>query len=75
MLYQTTNWDDPPLEAKSIDLAAGDQIQWSCTYNNDTGGILTFGESAATNEMCIFTGQYYPAPDTGDPMIGCGTGF
>jgi Copper type II ascorbate-dependent monooxygenase, C-terminal domain len=76
MLYQTDNWSDPPLDAldPAIDLSAGDQIQWSCTYNNDTGGVLTFGESAATNEMCIFTGQYYPAPETGDPMIGCGVG-
>jgi len=72
-LYQTTNWDDPPLSALSppIDLNAGDEIQWTCTYLNNTGQIITFGESAATNEMCIFTGQYYPAPDTGDPMIGC----
>jgi len=76
-LYHTTAWDDPPLDALSppIDLAANTKIQWTCSFLNNTGSTLTFGESAQTNEMCIFTGQYYPAPATGDPMIGCNTGF
>lgn len=63
-IYQTTDWDepvgvafDPPME-----LAPGSSIQWACSYQNDTGSTLGFGESAATNEMCIFTAVYYPAP-------------
>jgi hypothetical protein len=63
-LYSTDTWDepqavgfDPPLQ-----LAAGDVIKYSCSYSNSTANTLTFGESAAKNEMCIFSGTYYPAP-------------
>jgi hypothetical protein len=63
MLYDGTDWQepkpkffDPPLH-----LAAGTKITWACTYNNDTGQTLGFGESAATNEMCIFPGEFYNA--------------
>ena len=31
--------------------------------DNQTDQALSFGESAATNEMCIFVGGYYPAND------------
>lgn len=34
-----------------------------------TAAHLTFGESAGTNEMCVLTGLYYPAPG-GRPIIG-----
>ena len=41
-LYHTTNWDDPPLEElqPAIDLHDGDQIEWTCNYNNTTGQTL-----------------------------------
>ncbi len=65
MLYESADWDgpkpanfDPPL-----DLATGTEITWACTFQNDTGDTLTFGESAAKNEMCIFNGIYFPSPD------------
>jgi hypothetical protein len=63
-IYTTTQWDEPQAAAfnPTIDIAAGGSITWSCTWNNDTGQTLSFGESAATNEMCIFSGVYYPAP-------------
>jgi len=42
----------------------GDQVLVTCAYDNTTGGMLTYGESA-TSEMC-FTGMYrYPAPANG----------
>jgi hypothetical protein len=47
----------------ALGLSAGTSIRWACSYTNNTGQTLTFGESAAKNEMCIFTGTYYPAPD------------
>lgn len=60
-LYDGTDWQepmpkffDPPLY-----LATGTKITWACTYDNQTGQTLTFGESAATNEMCIFPGEFY----------------
>jgi len=61
VLYDGTEWAEP--KAKTWDppkmLAAGTQITWSCTYDNQTGRTLTFGESANTNEMCIFPGEFY----------------
>ncbi|HWE31799.1 MAG TPA: hypothetical protein VHB97_27550 [Polyangia bacterium] len=65
MLYTTDSWDSPPQQAYTppVLLPAGTAINWSCTIDNDTSTTLTFGESAQTNEMCIFNGQYWPAPD------------
>jgi hypothetical protein len=78
MLYQTDTWDEPMAAAfnPAIKLANGTTVQWACSYNNDTGRSLSFGESASTNEMCIFTGTFYPAPN-GDGLydqdLGRGT--
>jgi hypothetical protein len=70
-LYESDSWDQSPLQSWSppIQLAAGAQIGWSCTVKNDTANWLTFGESAKTNEMCIFTGAYFPVPAGADPSI------
>jgi len=63
-LYRSDEWleptptdFDPPREA-----AAGDVFRFTCTFQNDDGTTFTFGESARTNEMCIFQGTFYPAP-------------
>lgn len=62
-VYETTVWDEP--EERVFDpplaVAGGSTITWSCTYQNDTGNVLTFGESATANEMCILYGLFYPA--------------
>ena len=51
-------------------IAQGDQISTTCTYVNNTGNTLTFGESS-TEEMC-FTGIYkYPA---GSNLLSCVSG-
>lgn len=71
MLYTTDSWDNAPLQAyaPAVTLPAGTVIKWSCTINNTTNQTLTFGESAANNEMCIFDGQYYPVPAGANPSI------
>jgi hypothetical protein len=71
MLYTTDSWDNAPQEVfqPSPMLPAGTPITWSCTIVNDTMNTLTFGESAMTNEMCIFDGQYYPVPAGMNPTI------
>jgi hypothetical protein len=67
-LADTTTWNDPPIlpYSPAIMLNPGDSITWTCTYNNDTGGTLTFGDSAQSNEMCIFLARYYSSPDGND---------
>jgi hypothetical protein len=70
-LYQTNSWDNAPFQqyAPAIALPAGTTITWSCDINNDTAQPMVFGESAQTNQMCIFDGQYYPADDASPSLI------
>jgi hypothetical protein len=71
-LYETTQWAEPPpkIYSPALHLGAGTTITWSCTYVNDTGSTLTFGESAKTNVMCISEFIYYPVADVTNPVIG-----
>jgi hypothetical protein len=51
-------------QAPEIQVASGDRITTTCTYVNNTGHTVTFGESS-NDEMC-FTGLYrYPAANSG----------
>ena len=72
-LYETQAWSDPTLTVYSppIHLTSGTPITWSCTYVNNTGSPLTFGESAATNVMCIYQGTFYPVADITSPILNC----
>ncbi len=38
-------------------------MDYSCTFDNETGSTLTYGESAASNEMCNLFGVFFPAAD------------
>ena len=59
-LYDVASWEAPPKTfTPARPLTATQHIDFTCTYKNDTSETLTFGESAATNEMCILLGQYY----------------
>jgi len=71
VIYSTDSWDNSPFVQfmPVLQLKQGQQIEFTCTYQNTTNGILTFGDSAETNEMCIFDGQFYPDP-TGNGF-GC----
>lgn len=62
MIYQTREWNEPTpaVFAPPLHLEAGSSITFGCTWVNNSGATLTFGESAMTNEMCIFTAQFYP---------------
>lgn len=67
MLYETNDWSEPEPQVfdPPLHLPAGTQITYRCEYTNTSNSPLTFGESAMTNEMCILTGQFYPAPNGG----------
>jgi hypothetical protein len=69
-VYQTTAWSDPKpaLFTPPTALHAGDPLHFACSFTNNTADTLTFGESALTNEMCIFTASFYPTP-TGTATI------
>jgi hypothetical protein len=72
MLANATTWDEPPPITYNppVVLNPGDSINWTCTYNNTTGMTLTFGESVATNEMCIYLARYYTT-NADDTQITC----
>jgi hypothetical protein len=42
-----------------VPMASGDQLEVVCTYNNDTGGPVGFGDST-DQEMCFATTYRYP---------------
>jgi hypothetical protein len=72
-VFQTTAWSDPkPAEFSPPKLVhAGDPLSFSCTFVNNGTKELTVGESAQTDEMCIFAGQYYPIPDKNHITVDC----
>jgi hypothetical protein len=52
------------LQSPEVQVQNGDQIRVTCTYNNTTNQVVTFGDSS-NKEMC-FTGLYrYPAANSG----------
>jgi hypothetical protein len=63
-VFQTSTWNDPKpaLYDPAMVFHAGDPLHFACTFQNNTTSTLTFGESALTNEMCIFLASFYPAP-------------
>ena len=71
-LVSTTQWNEPApvVFAPARPLKGGDTLSFHCTFVNNSPDTLTFGESAATNEMCIFVGSFYPAP-AGTITVGC----
>lgn len=75
-LYETESWHEPPVQSydPAIHVPAGSSISWRCEIQNETSQTITFGESADTNEMCVLTGYYYPAPEgrglVGDVLLG-----
>ncbi len=74
VFYDEMQWSEPPLitagtgthESPTLPMAmkAGTSIEWTCSYYNPTSQPMTFGDSAMTNDMCIYLGQYYPADGT-----------
>jgi hypothetical protein len=63
-LYEESDWSEPKPreypEGEENELHAGSHITFSCEYQNDSDNTFIFGNSAATNEMCILHGMYFP---------------
>lgn len=50
-------WDGPDF----LTVKQGDSFTYSCSYTNTASTPVTVGETAASNEMCMAIGYYYPA--------------
>ncbi|HLK37347.1 MAG TPA: hypothetical protein VKU41_11385 [Polyangiaceae bacterium] len=76
-LYETTTWSEPTPRAFPYDppvtLHAGSAITYSCTYRNTMSQTFVAGQSAATNEMCILHGMYWPRLDSATELCLAGT--
>jgi Copper type II ascorbate-dependent monooxygenase, C-terminal domain len=53
-------WDGPDY----LTVQQGDSFSYSCSYSNSASTAVTVGETAASNEMCMAIGYYYPAGTT-----------
>jgi hypothetical protein len=60
-----TDWEHPGvgqwLAPNFLTTTAGDTFKYSCSFSNDASTAVTVGETAASNEMCMSIGYYYPA--------------
>jgi hypothetical protein len=60
-LYKGTAWDDPRARVFEVplQLKAGQYIDYECHYTNNEPRSVAQG-FASTDEMCMFTGVYWP---------------
>ncbi len=79
--YTSASWSSPALQTMSTSIKGGSHLRFECDYDNSAGTQEYFqGPSAATNEMCMFIGTYYPdlgslddLCEAGPDMFGVGT--
>ena len=73
MLYETTEWADPPPRVFTPVLAIPKKtmVNFGCSYDNETASTLSFGEFAQSSVMCILTMHYYPVADPKHPTLDC----
>jgi hypothetical protein len=66
-LYESKDWSEPqPRDfpyAPPVTIHKGESITYACEYKNTTSNTYVAGVSAATNEMCILHGMYWPRAD------------
>jgi hypothetical protein len=64
-VVHTTDWEHPDVALWSapnfLTVQSGDKFTYSCTYSNPGTSAVTVGETAASNEMCMAIGYYFPA--------------
>jgi len=63
-IYSNDDWHRPEYKVldhgEMIPVKAGDMVEFSCHYTNDTASAVHRGGSGETDEMCIFGGAYKP---------------
>jgi hypothetical protein len=64
-VVDTTDWESPDVglfyAPNFLTFNAGDSFTYSCSYINTTSSPVLVGETAASNEMCMAIGYYFPA--------------
>ena len=64
-IVNTTDWENPGTRTwgpnNFLTTKAGDSFKYACSYKNPNAFAVTFGETAASNEMCMAIGYFFPA--------------
>jgi hypothetical protein len=70
-------WQEPHVQTYPYDppvtIHAGSKLMFSCTFHNTTSQTFSFGQSAATAEMCLLHGMYWPRLDSATEQCLNGT--
>jgi len=63
-ILKTTDWESPDVglwyAPNFLEIQQGDSFTYSCSYSNTSSTAVTVGETAASNEMCMAIGYYFP---------------
>lgn len=63
MVFESFDWEHPGATDWRTDPYIFDgNLVYTCEYQNDLDQTVTTGDSAATDEMCMAVGYFYPAP-------------
>jgi len=62
-VFESTDWEHPGAKemASPFYTFGSGKLTYECTYDNATNRTIQDGESAATDEMCMATGYFFPA--------------
>jgi Copper type II ascorbate-dependent monooxygenase, C-terminal domain len=67
-IVKTTDWEHPDVglwnAPNFLTVQQGDKFTYSCAYSNPSSSAVVVGDTAATNEMCMAIGYYFPAGTT-----------
>jgi hypothetical protein len=58
--FQTTDWEHPEDFHGPMAMGTGSVVRFRCDYQNPDPFDVFQGPTAATSEMCLFAGLYYP---------------
>jgi hypothetical protein len=59
-IHETHDWEHPADFQGPLAVPAGSAFRFECTYTNSDPVEVFQGPNAATSEMCVFAGLYYP---------------
>ncbi|HMI88787.1 MAG TPA: hypothetical protein VK550_32130 [Polyangiaceae bacterium] len=58
--HETHDWEHPADFKGPLAVPAGSALRFECAYTNGDSVDVFQGPNAATSEMCVFAGLYYP---------------
>jgi len=59
-IHETHDWEHPADFHGPLAVPAGSAFRFECDYTNSDTSDVFQGPNAATSEMCVFAGLYYP---------------